>query len=362
MRVLRDARVLPRPRGAAVGGTQERAVISTSPSVVGITEVDSGQAVLGRVWLDDPGVAAVGGLNYVPIAAYHPARSLVKEEDVEEVRGDRHVKAVPGQPAVCRTTFVAVLDPAHDDRSLGVQRGHSLEQLCGRIELLLPGRAPVLGAENVAIIKRVMIADRPAVQVIGHVDASKRYVLVADFGIQPGDPAVSCARSLAAVAIRGPGVVLVKSYHVKHFVDAAFRPVSPGSPAVTAGDDYAFGTKVGVSNCDAVLRVHEVHLPQGQHFGRNIHLLPGDAAVGSAHHILANAPPVVGVGERRPVDPASSRQGLRLPGSSTISGPPGDIRRDIPALVIVYVVACGESGGKTPAEPTVIAVVRASGR
>src|SRR4051812_37228611 len=102
MRIFRDPWVLKRPGSTAVGRAYERAVVPARPSVVSITKVNSGQAVLGRIRLNDPGVAGVGGLNYVSIAAHHPACPSIQEVDVEEKRGDRHVEAVPAQTAVCR--------------------------------------------------------------------------------------------------------------------------------------------------------------------------------------------------------------------------------------------------------------------
>src|SRR5829696_6106821 len=99
--------------------------------------------------------------------------------------------------------------------------------------------------------------------------------------------------------MRGPGVVAVKCHHVEYVIDTAVRSGGPGGPAVAAGDDYALGVQRAVAARDAVLRIHKVHVPQGQLLVRYRNRLPGSPAIGGTHNIVAHAPAVLLVREDR---------------------------------------------------------------
>src|SRR5688572_11583162 len=109
---------------------------------------------------------------------------------------------------------------------------------------------------------------RPAVQRIGHIYAAQHHVLFSYLCDPPRASAVGGARGLAAVVIRSPGVVTVQGHHFQYIVDAAVRSGGPGGPAVAAREDYTVGVQEAVAASDAVLRIHEGYIPEGQRFLR----------------------------------------------------------------------------------------------
>jgi hypothetical protein len=150
------------------------AEVPAGPTVVGIAEMYACEGILGRVALDNPGVATICTLDDIPIASYHPARPAIQEENIVEESAYGHIQALPGGSAVGGSIpdAAATAVPAHDDCGLRVKYSNPLEVLCVRVKLLLPGHASVAGVVDTGLEKARFITYRPALQAIGHVYAA----------------------------------------------------------------------------------------------------------------------------------------------------------------------------------------------
>src|SRR6476660_8189071 len=97
--------------------------------------------------------------------------------------------------------------------------------------------------------------------------------------------------------MRGPRMVAVERHDVQYFVDAAVRSGVPVGPTIAAGDDYALGAQRAITTRNAMLRVHEIDVPERQRFGRQRYLLPVGPAVSGTHHVVAHSPAIIRVRE-----------------------------------------------------------------